>query len=109
ALPNIERIYAQAGSASDEERSIHRCPFCPYKSGYKSSVDTHLKYKHTKEKPFSCNVCNYRSAQKIDMTRHLRIHTGEKPYECPHCHAKFSQKTSLSAHLNKTKKPCYEK
>ncbi|MCL4137408.1 UNVERIFIED_CONTAM: hypothetical protein GTU68_059856 [Idotea baltica] len=68
---------------------------------HKSSVENHVRLKHTLDRPFPCTVCPSRFTLRKDLERHMRIHTGEKPFECPHCHCKFNQKSTLKTHLNK--------
>ena len=60
-------------------------PLCGYATDRESWLKTHLR-KHTGERPFRCPHCCYRSAQKSNLTVHVRkvhaevVHTGVKPH-----------------------------
>ncbi|XP_023954509.2 zinc finger protein 260 isoform X6 [Bicyclus anynana] len=54
---------------------------------------------HTGEKPYSCDICSYKSSQKCNLVQHMRTHSGEKPYSCETCNYKCSQRSSLLYHI----------
>lgn len=39
-----------------------------------STLTSHIKYRHTTEKPFSCEFCSYRGKTMADIKSHLRVH-----------------------------------
>ena len=54
---------------------------------------------HTGEKPFACPYCSYRSANKDNLKKHVRIHTGEKPFGCMYCSYRSADKSVLNKHV----------
>ncbi len=55
--------------------------------------------KHTGEKPFVCNECNFRADHLSALRRHERSHTGEKPYACDQCEYRCAQISHLRRHV----------
>lgn len=48
---------------------------------------------------FVCDVCGHESAVKSDLLSHIRSrHTGNKPFTCSHCNASFSDRSNRSKH-----------
>ncbi|XP_014871576.1 zinc finger protein 239-like [Poecilia latipinna] len=74
------------------------CDLCEYRCTQKSSLNVHMRT-HSEEKPFSCDLCGYRCIQKSSLNEHMRIHTGEKPFSCDLCGYRFSRKSNLNVHM----------
>jgi KRAB domain-containing zinc finger protein len=51
------------------------------------------------EKPFACNMCNFRAARLGNLTVHLRTHTGEKPFPCHLCGYSANHSSNLKSHI----------
>ncbi|CAD7088884.1 unnamed protein product [Hermetia illucens] len=74
------------------------CKICNRSFGYKHVLQNHERT-HTGEKPFKCPECQKRFTRDHHLKTHMRLHTGEKPYECSHCDRKFVQVANLRRHL----------
>ena len=53
-------------------------------------------------KPFKCNICNYETAYKSELKKHIEQsnHGGQKPVKCAICDGTFEEKMKLQKHLN---------
>ena len=52
--------------------------------------------KHSKVKPFKCDICDVSFHHKSTKDRHMMVHTGERPHACLHCDKKFAAKFDLT-------------
>lgn len=53
----------------------------------------------SRDKQFTCGVCNRSFGYKHVLQNHERTHTGEKPFECPECHKRFTRDHHLKTHM----------
>lgn len=74
------------------------CKICNRSFGYKHVLQNHERT-HTGEKPFECPECHKRFTRDHHLKTHMRLHTGEKPYHCSHCDRQFVQVANLRRHL----------
>lgn len=76
-----------------------KCELCDFRAGHRYILSQHVKAKHTKEKNFSCHICTVKFVSKCKLTAHLRTHAGEKPYICDLCDYRSLWKHELNQHL----------
>ncbi|XP_062563413.1 protein krueppel-like [Armigeres subalbatus] len=86
-------------SSRDPSRDkVFTCKICNRSFGYKHVLQNHERT-HTGEKPFQCPECQKRFTRDHHLKTHMRLHTGEKPYSCTHCDRQFVQVANLRRHL----------
>jgi len=99
------------GPIPDSPKKRHQCTMCnshwfETEEALKLHINTHLIMQRTTKKrsgdpdrPWQCEVCNRKFAEKCTLKRHIRIHTNEKPWKCTFCTKAFNQSCSLQAHI----------
>ena len=79
----------------------YKCPECEMTCATPSTLKSHITYRHTDHKPFSCEFCDYRGKTRADIKSHVRIHYNEVQHSCPEVDCNFScrAKITLKQHL----------
>jgi len=63
------------GSASLEmQDTVYVCRICAFKTHGKSSMCRHIKYNHTKCRPYTCVYCNYVAVERVQVKMHIADH-----------------------------------
>ncbi|KAA0197722.1 hypothetical protein HAZT_HAZT003060 [Hyalella azteca] len=63
--------------------------------------ELNLEQHVTNEKFYQCPVCRKILTEKYSFRRHYMIHSREKPYACPHCHYRTIQSSDLRVHMSR--------
>eukprot|EP00092_Neocalanus_flemingeri_P017605 GFUD01019047.1.p1 GENE.GFUD01019047.1~~GFUD01019047.1.p1 ORF type:complete len:399 (+),score=82.24 GFUD01019047.1:185-1381(+) len=74
-----------------------KCPYCEKLFRDSAKLKYHI-YTHTKEKPFTCDVCQQSFNHPSHFKRHMSQHQ-EKNIACHHCPKMFSDQKLLNVHL----------
>ncbi|KAL3885799.1 hypothetical protein ACJMK2_025837 [Sinanodonta woodiana] len=60
----------------------YKCPYCEMTCSAPSCLKMHIKYRHSKEKPFKCDYCEYSCKAVADLRKHLETHSVESQFGC---------------------------
>ena len=77
---------------------LYSCDFCDYKCKTSGNLKQHKQNKHTNDKPYRCELCDYKCKTKGQLKNHSQNnHTGEK-FSCSKCSKSFASKYNLKYH-----------
>ncbi|KAF5282635.1 hypothetical protein FQR65_LT14231 [Abscondita terminalis] len=93
------KIHRSMKGSKESGEKIYGCDMCDFKTMYRGNLSRH-KRSHVNSKQFKCNLCDYRSNHSHDLKVHLIRHTGERPFSCDKC----DFKTYFNRHLTKHKR-----
>jgi len=93
---------------SDDPRRPWQCEICNRKFAEKCTLKRHIRI-HTNEKPWKCQHCTKAFNQSCSLQAHLRIHTGERPFPCLFCEKRFRQSTHRRQHMKRCHREQWEK
>ncbi|KAG8188839.1 hypothetical protein JTE90_004650 [Oedothorax gibbosus] len=81
----------------------YKCPFCDMTCPTPSGMANHITYRHSKEKPHSCQYCDYRGKSESDLRKHLESHSNAPTYKCSieNCTYESRSHTCYKAHFRK--------
>ncbi|XP_069588832.1 zinc finger protein 142 [Ranitomeya imitator] len=93
---HVFRKHKKCGHPGKEELT---CRFCPYKSFNPVEYADHVGKMHANEKIHHCGDCDFATAHKRVLMRHMLLHTGEKPHKCSQCDFVCRDISYLSKHM----------
>ena len=84
-LDNLENLRfetsptAAQGRVSSTKPISHKCPQCNYRSAWRSCVLTHMKLKHSNQRPWHCSICTKSYKLKHHLKQHMETAHGSTP------------------------------
>ena len=78
------------------------CPYCVYKSKYRSNVGQHVRVVHEKRRDFKCSMCNYAAGVRKVLSQHVKsVHEHIKDHVCEKCDYKSSDRANILRHMKR--------
>ncbi|KAM9331768.1 histone H4 transcription factor-like isoform 3-T3 [Pholidichthys leucotaenia] len=105
-----DHLVALKAEEEDEAEVSHdKCPLCDMTCPSPSSLRSHIEFLHSNERPYSCDFCEHRCKNLVDLRKHLDSHSSESAFHCevPGCSStaqaawtmKFHHKKEHEVHL----------
>ncbi|CAG0883362.1 unnamed protein product [Darwinula stevensoni] len=82
-----------------ERPFIDLCDICGCGFRSRDSLKSHIRAKHSNERPFRCDVCGHSFKHSHVLKDHVRLkHSDERPFKCDLCDKTFKVKQILARH-----------
>ena len=63
----------------------YKCSECQMTTSSPSALKHHMSYRHSTNRPFSCQFCDLKFKSRSDLRRHIDTHSSEPPFRCSLC------------------------
>ncbi|KAG6460258.1 hypothetical protein O3G_MSEX011863 [Manduca sexta] len=80
------------------DMQLPTCGICGYKSSIQANVTLHQRRVHMNEKNVSCDQCDMKFFDRMNLARHKISHGTDRKYECAYCHKKYPRLNTLKLH-----------
>ncbi|XP_055301543.1 zinc finger protein Xfin-like [Sitodiplosis mosellana] len=97
----------QKPAEGNANRKRHKCSLCEYITANKSDLARHM-LRHTGERPFPCSLCQKRFTQKRNLQSHMKTHVDEFLFSCSNCSQGFHRSEEKVEHETGCKVRRYE-
>ena len=79
-----------------------KCPKCKTAFSQKIELQNHMKYKHSDDRNYICDVegCGKAFKSKSNLAQHKQTHSEERPHQCPYCEKAYKQFNDLLTHVD---------
>jgi uncharacterized Zn-finger protein len=74
---------------------------CPHCSKMVQNLEKHLEVHELGKMTYVCEVCQKVFDRSDHLKIHKLIHTGDKPYACDLCDYRSNQKSNLKTHMKR--------
>ncbi|XP_066566657.1 zinc finger protein 462 isoform X2 [Amia ocellicauda] len=97
ACTQCDRVFMSMQGLRSHERSHsalamftredkYSCQYCQFVSAFRHNLDRHVQSHHGHHKPFRCKLCSFKSAYMSRLKSHFhKSHAGENTYKCLSC------------------------
>uniref|UniRef100_A0A1A8D930 Histone H4 transcription factor n=1 Tax=Nothobranchius kadleci TaxID=1051664 RepID=A0A1A8D930_NOTKA len=83
--------------------SHYKCPLCDMTCPSPSALRSHIKFRHSNEKPYSCDYCEYSCKNLIDLRKHLDTHSSDPAFRCDVPGCGFTCRSSCTMKIHNQK------
>lgn len=73
-----------------------KCNLCDMSCATQSALATHIRYRHLKERPYQCLLCEYKAVTKRDLEMHMNSHDPNFFLRCPIAGCDYACKSMVS-------------
>ena len=94
-----------SGKDVHEGEKPYKCEFCDYASAQKGNVKKHINEVHEKGESFQCESCSSKFYRKRQFKIHMRtVHEGKRDYNCTLCSSAFKHNKDRRKHFKSVHK-----
>ena len=71
-----------------------KCPYtdiCSHVAKYRHNLKTHIRFVHTGDRPYACDICGQSFVQQGDCKRHMLTHPEMKGVQCNYCRIRIPE------------------
>ncbi|KAH8244878.1 hypothetical protein KR032_001774 [Drosophila birchii] len=73
--------------------NCYKCTMCDMTCSSSSSLTSHIRYRHLKDKPLKCSECDTRCVRESDLEKHIQIVHSKTVLQCEHPDCYYSVRT----------------
>lgn len=96
---HMEKCRRGEGSCLPGEIDNYLCHICSKPFTSKQTLNMHVNYVHSIDRPFSCSMCTKSYKIKSELTQHEMTHSDHYNYSCETCGKQFRGKVNLRMHM----------
>lgn len=105
-IEGCNATFGQKGSLTRHVKSRHEklrphtCDLCQKSFSALWTLRVHQRNVHLKSKPHKCHICDKSFGELFNKSKHIAIvHEGKRPFSCPICSRAFGYKGDMRKHV----------